>query len=240
MEEKELINKIKELREIKPSQDWVVCTRVRILGIEEKKGLSSVLEFMPRLVLKYNKLAFAVVIVFGFVTGTFTLAQNSLPGDPMYALKRATEKVKTVLASDQELPKVQLQLAYKRLEELDKIAKMNRTNNLAQAIQEFQADISKAAEGVANAKNPDVKEIASETKKIKESKENIEALGVAVGDTKDLDNALVQLIERELKDLEVRTLSDDQKKVFDKATEDFKAGNYSEALEGILIISNQK
>jgi len=63
---------------------------------------------------------------------------------------------------------------------------------------------------------------------------------VVVGDTNELDSALLQLIEREIKDLEVSTLTDAQKEIFVKAVEDFKTGNYSEALEEIWLLSNNK
>lgn len=240
MSEKEFISKIKELRQIKPSQDWVVSTKGRILGIEKKKSLASILEFMPRLVFRYNRLAFATVIVFGFLTGAFTFAQKSLPGDPMFALRKVSEEFKTVFVSKENLPEVQLQIARERLEDVDEIVKENKMNKLALAVQEFQASISRAAEDMVNTKNPDVKQIISETKKIEEHKESIEALGVVVGDNEKLDSALMQLIKRELEDLKQRTLNDSQKEIFTKAIDDFAAGNYSDVLEEIWVINNQK
>jgi hypothetical protein len=241
MEEKELINKIKGLKEIKPNSNWVISTKFMILGQEpEKKSFASVLEFFPRLVLQHSKLAFALVIVFGFTTGAFTLAQNSLPGDPFFALKKITEKSAMALTSEINIPTAQLQLVNKRLEELNTIAKTNQMKKLAVAIQEFQANISKAADDLVSAKNLNVEEVVSETKKIKETKEQVESLGVVVGDTETLDNALLQLIQRELKDLEVRSLTDSQQEVFKSAVLDFNSGNYSEALEKIWSLSSQQ
>jgi hypothetical protein len=238
MNEKEFLNKIKELKEIKPNNNWVISTKFMILGQEpEKRNLTSVLEFFPRLVLKNSKLAFALVVVFGFMTGAFTLAQNSLPGDPFFALKKITEKSAMALTSDINIPTAQLQLVNKRLDELNTIAKTNQMKKLAVAIQEFQANISQAADDLVNAKNVNVKEVVLETKKIKETKEQVESLGVVVGNTDNLDNALLQLIERELKDLEMRSLTDSQKEIFKSAVSDFNAGNYSESLEKIWSLS---
>lgn len=239
MEEKEFINKINGLKKIEPSQDWVLRTKNRILGAEQKPGFISVLEFLPRMVFKYNKLAFAVVIIFGFVTGSFSFAQNSLPGDPVYILKKITEKTRMVLASEQDVPTVQLEFVNKRLEELKVIAKTNQVKKIAPALEEFQTNISKAAEELVRAENLNVREIVSETKKIKESRQEIEeVLGVMVGDTKDLDEAFLQLIERQLKDLEMSTLTEDQKNIFTEAASNFQKGNYVEAWEGILMISH--
>jgi|WetSurMetagenome_2_1015567.scaffolds.fasta_scaffold268963_2 hypothetical protein len=239
MEGKEFINKIKELREIKPNQNWVISTKFMILGQEqEKKNLTQVLEFFPRLVLKHSKLAFALVITFSFLTGAFTFAQNSLPGDPFYALKKITEKSAMALTSEKNIPMAQLQLVSKRLDELNRIAEKNQMNKLAIAIGEFQASISKAADDLVNAKDLNVKEIVSETKKINETKDRVESLGVVVGNTDNLDNAYLQLIERQLKDLEVSSLTDSQKEVFKSAVEDFNAGNYSDSLEKIWSLSS--
>jgi len=69
-----------------------------------------------------------------------------------------------------------LEIASKRLDELSTIAKTNQSKKLAPAIQEFQANLSKAASDLANAKNPDVKDLVLQTQKIKEGKERIEAL----------------------------------------------------------------
>lgn len=234
MDEKQLISKIKELREIKPSQNWVVSTKVRVLGEDKKTDLVSVLEFFPRLILRYNQLAFACLVFFVFVIGAFGFAQGALPGDPIYVLKRITEKTQLAFVSEQDLPRAQLGLANKRLEELNKIAQTNQVGKLAPAIQEFQANISKAAQDLSKAKNPNVKDIVAQTKKLEDNKKKIESLGVVVGDTKEFDNALAQLVGRELKDFGARTLTDEQKRILISAAEDYWAGNYSGALEKLL------
>lgn len=239
MEETKLICKIKELRELKPNKDWANFTKTRIIGEEPKKDLVSILEFFPRLIYRYNKPAFAVLIVFGFITGAFTFAQSSLPGDPVYILKKITEKSRLALASPQDLPTVQLELVNNRLEELAEIAKTNQqAEKLAPAVQEFRANVSKAVEGLANAQNPDVGKIVLETKKIRENKQKIETLGIAVGKTPELENALLTLISREINNLEIRTLTEDQQKKFIEAKTDFENGDYSCALEKIWSINN--
>jgi hypothetical protein len=142
------------------------------------------------------------------------------------------------LASETEKPNVQLELANKRLEELNNIAQNNQVKKLAPAIQEFQANVSQAAKDLAQAKQPDVKQIIDTTKKITENKQKIEALGVEVGDSKELDNALAQVVEKEIKELEDKSLTESQEEVLTKVKESFEAGNYSEALEEILLLNN--
>jgi hypothetical protein len=238
MEEKELINKIKELKEIKPSQNWVNFTKVRILGEEPKNSLVSVLEFFPSLVYKHSRLAFASLIIFGFVAGFFGFAQGALPGDPIYALKIISEKTRLAFVSENDLLGAQLELANKRLEELKIITQANQVKKIAPAVQEFQANALAAAKGLTETQNPNIEQIVSETKKIKENREKIESLGVVVGETKEFDEALSQLVGRELKDFGSRTLTDEQRTVLVAAAEDFWAGRYSESLENILLLGN--
>ena len=236
MTEKELIGKLQELRQIKPSQDWRVLVKKQILGETTGEGFISILETFPRLVFQYNKLAFASLLLFAFLAGAFTFAQNSLPGDPIYILKKVTEKSRVVFVSEEELPKVQLELANKRLEELSRIAQTNQVKKIAPALLEFQANISVAAENLTKTKQVDVKKIVAETKKIEENKQKIEALGVVVGETKELNDALSQLVKREIEYLEERTLTKDQEEVLILVKEDFEAEDYMGALEKILLL----
>ena len=237
MQDKELISQIKKLKAIKPNKEWAFFAKTKILGEEQKSGLVSVLEFFPELIYKHSKLAFATLAIFGFVAGAFGFAQGALPGDPIYALKRVTEKAQMAFVDESELPFAQLELAQKRLEELNTIAQTNQVKKIAPAIQEFQASISQAAKDLAKTQNLDVAKTASEAKKIAEKKQEIESLGIVIGDTPDLDNALLQLIDKEIKDLQVSQLTEEQQAIFLDAVKDFEAQNYSGALEKILMLS---
>ena len=83
----------------------------------------------------------------------------------------------------------------------------------------------------------DVEKIVVGTQKLEENKQKVESLGVVVGETKELDNAISQLVKREIKDLESRTLTEKQQKLLEGAKEDYERGNYSLALEKILFLS---
>ncbi len=241
MQEADLVKKIQELKKIKPRKDWVVLTKSQILGPPTTfREVSFWNIFSPK---KWwgvqYKPAFATLIIVGFLVGAFGLAQNSLPGNFLYSLKKISEKSRAVFVSETERPNFQLGLVNKRLEELNEIAKTNQVENLSPALNEFQANISQAAEEIAKSKKIDVKKIVQQTEKLKENKQKIEALGVVVGESEELDNALFQLVEREIKDLENRTLTEDQEKLLAEAKEDFEAGNFNEALEKIWLLSNQ-
>lgn len=242
MTDKELIAIIKELRQIKPKKEWVVLTKKELFQEESlsfKERLSMVFGAFPRVAPAYK---FAVVTFIFFCilfAGTFLFVQKALPGDLLFSLKRISEKSQVLFTSEADKPKMQLEIANKRLEELTRIAEANQTQRLAPAIKEFQASASQAAENINNIKGPQkiTKEIVLQTKKLEESREKIEALGVVVGETTELENALSQLVESQIKDLESRTLTEEQLEVLNAAKQDYEAKNYSQALEKILILN---
>ncbi len=238
MTEKNLIAKIKELKQIKPRQEWVLLTKSQILGSDNQTDRNRIsfvavlrgLFFQPRM-------AYASLVILGLFISAFSFAQNSLPGGLLYPLKRIAEKSQALFVSEDEQPKAQLELTNKRLEELTKIVQENQTSKLAPAINEFQKS---AAAAVKNLKKPQkiTKEMIDETKKLLENKEKLITLGVVIGETKELDNALDRLvIESQIQDLEKRSLTEDQKEILEAAKVNLEEGNLSQALENILQIN---
>lgn len=242
MAETELIKKIQGLKQIKPRKDWVVFTKKELFKQEtpDLKRQLSILEIFPRIFqFQYYKLALATFVVLGILTiAAFSVARNALPGDFLYSLKRISENSRIAFVSEENKPKAQLELTNKRLEELTRVVETNQPQKLAPAIEEFQTNLSQAAKDLKEPKKI-TKEIVEQTKKLEENKQKIEALGVLIGETEELDNALSQLVEREIKDLESRTLSEEKSELLEKIKEDFEKENFSAALEKILLISNQ-
>jgi len=248
MTEQELIQKIQLLKQIKPKEEWVISVKQRIFSetIELRKQsrfseFINVINFMiSRPVFKP---ALASLIVLGVFIGTYSFSQVALPGDFLYPVRKIVEKGRTFLASEHEKSAVQLGFANNRLEDLTKIAEANQGRSLAPAIEEFRQNAVEAAQNIArkdaNINPKTVKEIAKAVKRLEENKEKVEKLGVVLGETEELDNALAALVEREIKDLKSRTLSEKQKIALVEAEKDFENKDYSGALEDILIISNE-
>ena len=240
MTEKQLIRKIGLLNEIKPEKDWVFSVKTRIIGISVKpsfiENVIETLRVLPGLALKPALVSFAVLALLGGVAG---FAQTALPGDPLYAIKRTTEKIGLVFVPVGEQPKAQLELANRRLEELSTIAQNNRTNNLASAISEFKASVGQAVQDMNKIENSPrfVREIAGQIKQIDEKKVEIEALGVIVGETKELNEALARIVGSEIKDLENRFLNENQAKTLEQAKADFERGDFEQALEKLLTLT---
>jgi hypothetical protein len=233
MTDQELIRTIKELKQIKPRKDWVILTKNRIFNdFEAQSGFFSVIQLNLKPVL-------AGVVCFIALVGIFGLSRNTVPGDLLYSVKKAEEFTRVSFSSPEALPMIRLELANERLKDLGRIAEANRVKNLAPAIEEFQANVSEAAKVIqATGSDPIIiKGIAEQTEKLKENKEKVEALGVVIGDTEELENALASLVERELKYLETRTLSEEQQKIFEEAQKDYLAKDYSAALKKIIDLS---
>ena len=240
MTESQLIQKIQELKKIQPRENWVVLTKKDLFREEcpVLENKASILDIFSRLFLNYKyKPALATFVIAGiFIITALVFAQKALPGDPLYALKRIAEKGKAVVLSQGNNPQAQLELANKRLEELAKIAETNQVRKLSPAISEFQASASQAAKGLKAPKKI-TKEVVEEAKKLEDNKAKIESLGVIIEDTEELNTALAELVEREIKDLESRTLTEDQQKVLETVRKSYEEENYTGALEEIVSIT---
>lgn len=231
MTEKDLIAKLKDLRDIHPQKEWVSLTKTQILG-SESTGFS----FFPSFNLKPALAGFIAVFAFLGFFG-YTAVENSLPGDILFAVKKAAHQGEAIFLSQSNKPAYQLRVANDRLNDLVKAP----SKNLAPAINEFQASITEAAKGLANIDATSspmaIREIVEQTKKLEENKQRVEALGVVLNGTQELDDALARITGSLISDLESRTLNETQLGVLTEMQGLFGQGKYSEALE--LYLTNQ-
>lgn len=243
MIEKDLIAKIKELRQIKPRQDWVVLTKQKILSEKPEFVRDRVSIGFEEILagIKFifsHKLAFATLTAVFVLIGTFGFAQNSVPGDLLYSVKKITEQTQRTFIPEKEF---NIKIVNNRLDDLIKIAQSNSTKNLAPAINEYQASVSEVARKIAKDEtknNPDeIKKIVKDVKSIEKRTAEIKSLGVQIDENIELDGALVQLITLQVQELEKKTLTPEQVESIGEIKADIEAGKYSEALEKILEIN---
>jgi len=252
MEETKLINKLKELQQIKPRKDWAILVKNQILEPKfvaetpvqtRKESIFGALRFLPALVYQ-RKLAYAFATFLFVMIGMFGFAQYTMPGDVLFSVKKLTEQSQTAFVSPQNQLKNNFEIASRRLDDLTQVVKDNRTQNIAPAIREFQASISEATKNlIGNIGQKDsqaIKDIALQIKNIEDNKKELKTLGVDLGDTqesKDFNSALAPLVQREIDDLEKITLTEDQQKALDEIKVLCADEKYSDALEGILLIN---
>jgi hypothetical protein len=245
MTEKDLIQNLKGLRQEKPNQEWVSLTRQRIFSQEPEEQKMDFVLFTP--FFRY-KLAMAPVIAVLTIIGLFGFAQNTTPGNFFFQFKKVTETAQVSLSSGAEKSSAYVRLANKRLEELNQIAGTSQVQNLSQTIKEFQTNITEATKNLSamdvNADSDAIKEFVAETRKLEENRLKVETvLGAKVGDTQEFESALLQLekqmAEYLIIDLDSRTLSEGDQTLLTEAKTYFEAGDYSQSLEKIWLLSNK-
>src|SRR3989344_3621909 len=134
MQDTELIAKIKSLKQIKPEKEWAVLVKSRILREVKPQGKFKleIPPFFAGLLTRWQPVYIipALVLMIGVISGfALNLSQSSLPGDSLYSLRRMSEEAQVVISSDVQKPKVRLEMANKRLEDLSKIAQVNRVTS---------------------------------------------------------------------------------------------------------------
>lgn len=249
MTEKELIKQLKGLKEIKPRKEWALLLKSEILNAEyaEQRVISKPAQKIGNLdfgfwnLFRVSDLGFRVFsrrMAYAFATfcflavGIFGFAQYTMPGDLLFPVKKITEQTQTPL-----------QVAYNRSEDLVQIIKENKTQNLEPAISEFKASMADAVKTITNdlAQNSgkdSIKAVMAEIKKIQDNQKQMETLGVNIGETKDFDNVLALLVQEQIDSLNESTLTEAQEENLAEITELYEQGQYSDALEKILLISN--
>lgn len=243
MEEKDLIQKLSILKEIKPRENWVIFAKARILS-DVRRSTSNTLRrsfvedvFATISLFRYlGKPAYVLPLLLVFVFGGVTLqaSKNSLPGDALFSVKSVFEKA--TLSN--------LELAQKRLEDLRKIAQENKVKNLSETIKEFKASVGEVSKNIAGLVEKDPSkalQAGMELVQLQKDKAVIEQiLGTAIDEetATELKNATKYLVENELEDLLTRTLTEEQKTLLEEGIIAYQTEDYESALEKVWNISN--
>ena len=257
MTETELIQKIQKLKQIKPREEWVVLAKNRMFDIkdeavtepvvETKMGLKEILAGAFR-IMNYRP-AMAGSVAFALIFVVFIGAQNSLPGDSLYSIKKITEQMRVELASNTEKPKVQLELAEQRLTDLFKITDANMGKNLAPAIEEFERTAKSSAAALNQMTAIDGykvdQEIVAVIESLEEKTKILEDILAVKIDTDVLEESADSYYrkteaEQQIADLENRTLTAEQEILLEEAKQYYEQGDYSQALETILLLNNSQ
>ncbi len=248
----ELISQIRKLREIKPDSAWSASVRTQIVGQDMVGQKKSILSVFGAALSQY-RISFASLAVFLMAGGTVAIAQNSLPGDSLYAVKRATERGLALIEGKGNVASANLDLAAKRLAEIDLISQKNLGQKIPAALEEYKNAKSAAKKEVAAqiAQNPEnaaqiVKNAVVAMKDINDKERQIYgALGVeqnatSTGDVSDSasDKAIIGSLIDSLRNN--TGLSEDQLKDLEKVMAQYNNENYRQALDIYLNSSINK
>lgn len=236
MKDKQLIAKIRELRQIKPSQDWVISLKKEIIGEQPTFGsqILSIFNAVPRTV-SHHKLAYATVTAFmvlvAIVGGLFLIPTSN------------NNKLETELLAAAVQSRQCLEIANQKLENLAEVIKIKDQNEIALAIEDVNESIIWASKSITQdmINNPKaLKEIASSAQKIDLNKKKLQTLGVIVDSDFQLNTVLQPLVQREIESLEKSTLNENQQLMLKEMKGLYKQGQYTDALEKILLITDAK
>lgn len=164
MTERELINKIRELKQARPSDDWLFSARHSLINrirLSEgaKSDIGNSLSFWGW-IKQYQTLALMTCLVVNIIAGPWLLAEasrSSLPGEMLYSIKKIGENLQIKVSSNEDKSQLQVEFANRRLEELNKIAerlalasKETETEQTKQVINDFKNSLAGAKEYLNN------------------------------------------------------------------------------------------
>ncbi|MGC8651323.1 MAG: hypothetical protein ACP5RX_01770 [Minisyncoccia bacterium] len=182
MTEKELIEQLKQLQNIKPNENWAdwllsnilskspnVIASEAYLRRQAKQSQSRVTLASFSFLRQYQKALVSAVFITLFVS-TFVLAQNTLPGNPLYPVKTFTQNIRIALAPTDYKPVVRMQVAKSRLQD---ISQTHQKDNIALLSQNVQKDLETIPKELKNIQNKNKvltysKQIQTEAKNLKD------------------------------------------------------------------------
>lgn len=170
----ELIYKIKFLKQIEPNKEWAILTKIKVFESSDSHRDISVIPVRRISVIavisaifspSYRKgFAYSSAFVLLLVAGMLGFAQRTLPGDPLFAVKKITEHSQFALSGDSEVQNSVVNFK-NRFHDLEKVLSNQKAGNLSSAKKEIKDATKELANAIqASAKQTDVKEIAMEIK----------------------------------------------------------------------------
>lgn len=124
-------------------------TRRQINRLPEKIGILQLLHFN-----KYALATLLVTVMLGLAGGATKVSEGSLPGETLYPLKKAAEKVEKVLATNQEAKvKVSIKHAKRRLLEVKTLVAEKKSNEIvAKTLEELKTTTEQVVVAASAAK----------------------------------------------------------------------------------------
>lgn len=223
MEEKELIKLLKSYRKVKPDKNWKRTLKFEILGRE--------LDVFP-----FKKPLYALSFSLLLLLGILQSAQNSLPGDPLYFVKKLSEETKlSLLKSPDEKAPVLLDLTQKKANELATLASTNQVQKLVPAIKEFQEKANKTAQVLKQTQTVSKKDLQKVVSVLQSVKSVEKSLGTELSPP-EFDKVVEEKVKLMIKDLETRSLTPEETSLLESAKEDLEKGEIEKAFEKVISI----
>lgn len=203
MTDRQIIAKIKQLKEIRPSNIWkealrkelifkakkafpkereagfFIFKKIRLFKLQNGYNWKGLTGIKSNLLSRFVAVNIILIIILGFGIITIQAAKDSIPGDILYPVKIATEKAELLLVKNRgNKVKLETGLAARRLDELQQIIQSQKQEKVVESIKNFQEKL----EIVENR--------LKDLKKKQEGKEIIEIAKVVDTKTAEFENIL--------------------------------------------------
>lgn len=230
--DKQLIESIGQLKEIKPREEWVVLAKSQIFATAQKKtakitaqkiNFSEILSslFIQRK-LAYSLAALAFIVIgltayMSFVAPTQNVGQFS------------------IASSDSEL-KNSVAMFSTNIDALAEVSKSGNKNEIPTVVLKVKANVSELAK---NLKDDSVKGDQETIRKIATGLKTLATVLESddLSKNQDMKDLYQTVVQSQLEDLKKSTLTEAQKKTLDEIQKMYDKSEYAEALEKILLIS---
>jgi len=250
MNQKQLIEQLKTLKEIKPRKEWAVLLKSQILSPytkvaikvqknqnvleaptpERKLKSAGILDILSSVFLQ-RRLAYAFAVVLFLIVGVFGFAQYTMPGDLLFPIKKIAEQSQAALSGQIGLKQNMANLN-NRINDLAQVAKQGRVDNVPSAISEIDTNASQLAKTLKD--NPTdiqtLKEIAVSLKTLANMP------GTDLTANQNVKDLYQTVVENQIADLQKSTLTEEQQTTLAQAEDFYSQGKYTDALEKLLFI----
>lgn len=239
--QKQLIEQIRALKEIKPRQEWVVLAKSqtfygktaeeRVVKIPARK--ISIFDIIASINLQ-KKFAYSFATLVFVIVGLVGFAQHTMPGDLLFPVRKISEQSQAALSGQTGL-KQNVATLNSRINDLAQAAKQGKKNNIPSAISEVNTQVLELAKDLKNNPVTDLatlKEIAASLKTL------ADVPGTDLSANSDVKDLYQTIVESQIADLEKTTLTDGQNDILTEAKELYEQGKYIDSLEKILTIGN--
>jgi len=180
--EKDLIKKIKGLKQIEPSSEWMNLTRNSLLTQIKIDGNADIIEVsFFQWIRQPQSFALASCLILMLLCGPWLAikaSEASLPGEFLYSVKKATEGVQITVTSEDSKSELNVEFAGRRLEELSKMSENEQDNDkINKAVSEIKNNLEEASIYADKISGENMIAVVKKANKIKdelgENKENM-------------------------------------------------------------------
>lgn len=233
--QKQLIEQIKTLKEIKPRKEWATLLKSEILSTKsetnpkfskfEIRNLDFFFGFLTP-----KSLAYSFAVVLFLIVGVFGFATQTVPGDLLFPIRKIAEQSQAALTGQTALRQDVAGFS-NRINDLAQVAREGRVDNIPSAITEINNNASKLVKELKtdSPKDPEtIKEIVASLKTL------ASVSGTDLSESPEVKNLYQEVVKSQIADLQKATLTDDQKVALVEIEDLYGQGKYTDALEKIL------